>query len=304
MGADERFTRMTRPTTSMRHTLACAAALVAAAGTIAAQSTPAPTAWTFEAASVKPNREGGTGSSIRRQPGGRLNAVNMPLRSIITFAYQVQGFQLVNAPDWAANERYDIVAKINGDPPPTAPGTGPDPHMVAMRGLLAERFKLVVHRETREIDIYALVKARADGTLGPALKPTSEACRKLIDDVTKGLALPPTGPDAPMCAGIRQNAGRILAGGIPLTLFANGLSGQVGRFVVDRTGLAGTWDFELTFAAEPRGLLPPGQEPPPVDPSAPSLFTALQEQLGLKLDATKGPVEVLVVDSVERPVSD
>lgn len=101
--------------------------------------------------------------------------------------------------------------------------------------------------------------------------------------------------------------GRIRFGGFPLELFARGISNRVGRAVIDRTGLTGNWDFELTFAPEalPGQQLPPGAEPPPpADPDQPNFFTAVQEQLGLKLDATKGPVEMLVIDSVQRPMPD
>ena len=101
---------------------------------------PAPdpnAAYVYEAASVKPNKSGDQGSSIRRQPGGRLSATNMPLRALITFAYQLQPFQLVGDPSWIRTENFDIVAKMEGDPPPVPPGQGPDPHMVAMRTLLA-----------------------------------------------------------------------------------------------------------------------------------------------------------------------
>ena len=100
--------------------------------------------------------------------------------------------------------------------------------------------------------------------------------------------------------------GRIRFGGFPLALFTNSLSNQVGRAVVDRTGLTGNWDFELSFAPPPMptGALPPGVEPPPADPNAPDLFSALQEQLGLKLEATRGPVEVMVADSVLQPTPD
>lgn len=116
---------------------------------------------------------------------------------------------------------------------------------------------------------------------------------------------PPAGGPAVVC-GIRTNGfGRVLGGGTSLSFLANGLSGQVGRIVVDRTGLTGGWDFELQFAPDPsRGPLPAGGDAPPFDPDAPSLFTALQEQLGLKLESTKGPVDVLVVDSVDRPTPD
>jgi len=262
-------------------------------------------ALTYEAASVKPNKSGVQGSSIRRFPGGRLQATNMPLRALITFAYQVQGFQLVDDPTWIRNENFDIVAKMEGDPPPVMPGTGPDPHMVAMRTLLAERFKLAVRRETREMDIYALVLARPDGKLGPALKPTTQDCAAMIAAARGGPPPgPPPGPNSPVVCGMRGLPGRLVAGAMPMSLLASNLSGQVQRIVVDRTGLSGGWDFEITFAPERPLNPPPGVEFPPADPNAPSLFTAMQEQLGLKLQSTKGPVEVLVVERVEQPISD
>ena len=120
----------------------------------------------FEAASIKPNTSGDSNRVIRRQPGGRFNAVNVPARFLITFAYQLQAFQLVDAPDWLGNKRFDIIAKMEGDPPPVPPGSGPDQMMLAMRELLADRFKLVLHKETRELDIYALAMARPGGKPG------------------------------------------------------------------------------------------------------------------------------------------
>lgn len=278
--------------------------------TLSAQGPPQPanptTAFVYEAASVKPNTSGEQGTSIRRFPGGRLTATNMPLRSLITFAYQLQPFQLVGDPGWIRNERFDIVAKMEGDPPPVQPGQGPDPHMVAMRTLLAERFKLVVRPETREMDIYALVVAKPDGTLGPKLAATKTDCQALMAARQGG---PPPqqapGPNAPFVCGMRGTFGKLTANAMPMSLFANNLSNQMQRVVVDRTGLPGLWDFELTFAPEPpTGPLPPGVELPAVDPSAPSLVTAIQEQLGLRLQSTKGPVEVLVVDTVDRLVGD
>ena len=261
--------------------------------------------YVYEAASVKPNKTGAQGSSIRRFPGGRLQATNMPLRALITFAYQVQGFQLVDDPAWIRNETFDIVAKMEGDPPPVPPGQGPDPHMIAMRSLLADRFMLAVHRETREMDIYALVLARPDGKLGPALKPTTQDCAAMVAAARGGPPPgPPPGPNSPVVCGMRGLPGRLVAGAMPMTLLASNLSGQVQRIVVDRTGLSGAWDFELTFAPERPLNPPPGVEFPPADPNAPSLFTAMQEQLGLKLQSTKGPVEVLVVDRIEQPMPD
>ena len=259
---------------------------------------------TYEAASVRPNKEGGRGSSIRRQPGGRLNATNFPLRALITFAYQIQGFQLVGDPSWIRNENFDIVAKMEGDPPPVMPGTGPDPHMLAMRTLLAERFKLSVHRETREMDIYALVVNRPDGTLGPNLKRTTTDCEAMMAAQRGGQPPVQPGPNAPFQCGMRGTPGRLTVNAMPLSLFASNLSGQVQRVVVDRTGLSGGWDFEITYAPEQPLNPPPGVEFPPADPNAPSLFTAIQEQLGLRLQSTKGPVEVLVVDRIEQLLPD
>ena len=260
---------------------------------------------TYEAASVKPNKSGVQGSSIRRFPGGRLQATNMPLRALITFAYQLQPFQLVEDPGWIRNDTFDIVAKMEGDPPPVMPGSGPDPHMVAMRTLLAERFKLAVHRETRQMDIYELVLARPDGKLGPALKPTTQDCAAMMAAARGGPPPGPApGPNSPVVCGMRGLPGRLVAGAMPMAQLASNLSGQVQRIVVDRTGLSGGWDFEITFAPERPLNPPPGVEFPPADPNAPSLFTAMQEQLGLKLQSTKGPVEVLVVERVEQPISD
>jgi len=231
--------------------------------------------------------------------------ISTPVRQLIIFAYQIQSYQLVGGPDWIANERYDITAKMEGDPPPVAPGTGADHMMLATRSLLADRFKLLVRRETREMDIYALTMARPGGKPGPALKPASGDCSPEAFAARRGAPPPPPGPGgmpAVVC-GIMQGPGRIRFGGYPLSLFATGISNQVGRAVVDRTGLAGNWDFDLTYAPDLQGQLVNGQ-PVAVDPDAPSLFTAVQEQLGLKLDSTKGPVEVLVIERVERPTPD
>lgn len=256
----------------------------------------------FEAASVRQNTSGEQGQSIRRQPGGRLSATNMPLRALITFAYQLQPFQLVGDPSWIRTVNFDIVAKMDGDPAPVPPGAGPDPLMLAMRSLLAERFKLAAHRETREMDIYALVLARPDGKPGPALKPSTQDCAAMMAAARGGPPPgPPPGPSSPITCGMRGSVGRIQAGGMPMVTFANNLSGRVQRTVVDRTGLSGYWDFEINFAPESAPIpLPPGVDLPAGDPTAPSLFTAVQEQLGLRLQSTKGPVEVLVVDRVEQ----
>jgi len=267
-----------------------------------AAQTESRAAVSFEVASLKRNKSGERGGSVRRQPGGRVNAINMPLNMLITLAYQVQPYMLAGGPGWIADERFDIVAKLDVDPPPMHPGGGPDPLALAMQTLLADRCKLKVHHETREGGIYALVMARPGVNPGPALKPSTQDCSPEGIQARRAAPSPAaTSGTPPVVCGMQMAPGRIGFAGFPLSIFATGLGGQVGRVVVDRTGLAGNWDLELTFAPERPAWLPPVEEVQPPDPNTPSIFTALQEQLGLKLQATKGPVDILVIDHVERP---
>jgi uncharacterized protein (TIGR03435 family) len=271
---------------------------------------PVPDNLAFEAASVKPNKSGGNQVSIGIQPGGRFNAVNVPLRFLIRNAYQLQDFQLVGGPGWVATDRFDVIAKAEGDLPPAPPGTA-GPVQIMLRNLMADRFKLRVHRETREMPIYALVLARADGRLGPRLTPST------VDCAARGRArggAPPAIPlptDRPVC-GMRTGPGSMAGGGFPLSQLAASLSPFAQRIVIDRTGLTGNFDLDLTWTPDqiPQGGGGPGglpagvPPPPPIDPNGPSLFTAVQEQLGLKLESVRGPVDVLVIDSVEQPSAD
>ena len=253
---------------------------------------------TFEVATVKANKSGESNGMLQRQPGGRLTATNMPLRPMITYAYQLAGYQLIGGPGWVDSARYDVVAKMEGNPAAVAPGAGTDPMQTALQKLLADRFKLKVHRDSREMDIYALVMLKP-GTPGPQLKPTTEDCAAAAAAAQRGA--PPTGPNAPFC-GSSIGPGTIRFGGLPASQIARTLSILSGRFVADRTGLAGSWDFTLKFAPEQRGQ-PPGANAAN-DSDLPSFFTAIQEQLGLKLEATKGPVDVVVIDGIEQPKDD
>jgi uncharacterized protein (TIGR03435 family) len=256
----------------------------------------------FEVATVKPNKSGKPGGSMRREPGGRITAVNMPLQQLITFAYQISPMQLVGGPGWIGTERFDIVAKLEGDPAPVPAWLGPDHAMLAMQTLLAERFRLEVHRESREFDVFALVMPRAGGSPGPALKRSTQDCSPEAVKAMAGRGGPPPGPKSPVLCAARMLPGRLQLGGMPMSTVTGPLGALTGRIVVDRSGLQGNWDFDLTFAPEPgRGVV--GDIPPP-DPNGPSIFTAVQEQLGLRLDSTRAPVDVLVVDSVEPPTPD
>jgi uncharacterized protein (TIGR03435 family) len=186
-----------------------------------------------------------------------------------------------------------------------------------LRALLADRLKLKVHTESREMPIYALVLARSDGNLGPQLKKAAIDCGAIGAARGRGPAPAPGAPDARgpanalppdvMRCGMRIGPGNVMAGGVVLPQFANTLAILVGRIVVDRSGLTGNFDIDLQFTPEQMPAFGPAGPPPgapPVDPNGPSIFTAIQEQLGLKLEATKGPVDVLVIDHVEHPTED
>ena len=285
------------------HTRTAAIVLaVLGSGALVASQNPGPAApAVFEAAIVKPNASGQTGTEVGRRPGGRLVAVNATPVRLLRYAYAVQDYQVVGLPAWASSERFDITATMSGEPP-RVPGPD-DPLLVAMRALLAERFKLVTHRDTRELDSYALVRAGRDGKSGPALRPSAQDCPEALTKARLGGAPAVDANGAPLC-GIRDaTAGRLRAGGTSMLLFVNFLAARLGRAVLDRTGLDGYWDLELAYSDSQPGVLPAAGVQS-ADPNAPSLFTALQEQLGLKLEATRAPFEVVVVDRIERPIPD
>jgi len=268
----------------------------------------------FEVASVKPNKSGDGRVMIGVQPGGRFTATNVPLRLLIRNAYQLQDFQIVGGPDWVGSDRFDIVAKAEADDlgdPFRADQTGqPSRGQLMLRALLAERFKLAAHNENREMPIFALVLARNDGKLGPQMHQSTTDCEALRA-AGRGAMPPPPPPgvapaDRVQC-GIRVMPGNMMVGGSTLTQFASSLGMFVGRIVVDKSGLTGAYDFTLTWTPDQFANRPPGSPDPlvngvPIDPNGPSIFTAVQEQLGLKLDSQKGPVTVLVIDRVEHPV--
>ena len=247
----------------------------------------------FEVASIRRNNSGSDSASVRGQ-AGRLAITNNPLRNIIRNAWGLQGFQIVGGPDWINTERWDIVAKAEGNPP--------SPQMMAMvQALLADRFKLVVHRETRDMPIYALVFARADHAPGPKMRPSSTDCAAVMTAAIARGGVPPP-PDGKVLCGMRVNNGRIEMNAETMTNFVRNLSPIAGRSIVNKTGLTGGFDLELTWTPDaPAGNAP---DATPLANDGPSLFTAMQEQLGLKLDAQRGPVQVLVIDSAVRPTED
>ena len=249
----------------------------------------------FDVASIKPSNSVERLSGIQRQPGGRVTITNMTLRTLITFAYQITGYQLVGGPGWADRDAFDVLARLNGNPTWGTPGSGfPDPAQQAMQSLLADRFKLKMHREARDMDVYALVLAKA-GTPGPALTPSTNDCKAMAEQQRQGKPSPsrPPGTAGPTPCSILGGVGRISFDGFGMPQVANMLIGQAGRIVVDRTRLSGNWQFVLTFT--PEGA---------TDSDTPSFFTALQEQLGLKLESTRASVDVFVIDNAEKPTTD
>ena len=252
----------------------------------------------FEVASIKENVSASDNASVRVQPGGRVSVSNNSLRNIIRNAYNVQNYQIIGGPDWVSSVRWDITAKAPDDAPPQQ-------LLLMLRTLLADRFKLVIRNETREMPIYALTLARSDGQRGSQLRASSVDCAAIFAAAkAKGEAPPPTTNGRPTC-GTRTTRGSMMTTGVAMADFARNLGPFTGRPVLDRTGLTGTYDLDLTWTPE--------DAPPGLDGTAPrsqpssdgvSLYTAVQEQLGLKLDAQRGPVDVLVIDSAQRPVED
>ena len=231
----------------------------------------------FEVASVRRNTSGEARMSFGFEPGGRLVMVNAPVRMLLLQAYLVPGSRIVGGPAWIDTERYDITAKAEKDEPATR-------LRLMARALLGDRFKLTAHFEDRDQQTFALVAARP-GVLGPRLRKASVdctprgACRTSHDTTT----------------------GTLTSGGMTMMALAVTLSLALETVVTDETGLTGDYEISMTYAPERSRLA----RAPDADPGErPSLFTAVQEQLGLKLESRRGPVPVLVIDRIERPVDD
>jgi uncharacterized protein (TIGR03435 family) len=251
------------------------ALLLASTGLINLRAqTPAPQ---FEVASIKPNHSASGGMLIGMQPGGRFSATNATVKQLIMIAYGIKPQQLSGGPGWADSDRYDVVAKPEGP-------ANQDQIKVMIQGLLADRFKLSLHQDSKEMQIFALVVAKG----GPKIEEVKEP--------------------GPGRRGIRMGLGLMEAQQTTMPDFAGALSNLAGRTVVDKTGLTGIYNVKLEFTPdESQGRMGRGPGdgkeggPPPPDPAGPSLFIAIQEQLGLKLEAQKGEVVTFMIDHVEKP---
>jgi uncharacterized protein (TIGR03435 family) len=251
----------------------------------------APQAPAFEVASVKPNKSGTTQANITGQPNG-ITIVNLPLRGIIQLFFQInQPSKVIGIPDWTITERFDITARAAG------PITDEERRLM-MQALLADRFKLVARREKRELTVLALMPARNDGKLGPSLVE-SKGCTPPASLAALGTT--PAGSQTPACGPKPGGPGRLILTGSPISQFTSMLALVLGRTVMEKTGLTGRYDIDLTFT--PERQLPAGVDAPSpnADLGGPSIFTAVREQLGLKLEQQRDQEEVLVIDHIERP---
>lgn len=210
------------------------------------------------------------GILIYTNKSGDFTAQNVTLRNLIAYAWQIKEFQTVGGPKWLDSDHYDVLAK----PPHDGAASDADNHL-RMRALLADRFQLAVHADTRELPVYALVVAKN----GPHLAPAKSG------DERKG---------------IEARRGQINCRAVSMKRFAEwGLAPRLDSIVLDKTGLEGEFDFTLQYADDSPPK-PGAEPPPPPDPSPPDLPSALQQQLGLKLETQKAPVEVIVVDRAEK----
>ena len=261
----------------------------------------------FEAVSIKAFDVSGGAAPRSGARGSRYDFFGMPLRLMVGQALRAPQDRLVGLPEWIDTERYAIAATIpDGVPPIALP--------VLLTNLLKDRFRMVTHTETREMPVYNLVLARNDKRLGPSLKETSAECRAAIAArlaAQRGGSLPTAPTASGGCPPTGLNIGLVSKSGTQMAELARDLTQSVDRPVIDRTGLTGYYDYTLKWTPQPGIAIPFGvllggtpDALPPADPDAPSIFTAVQEQLGLKLEAGRGPVEVIVIDRFEKPTLD
>lgn len=254
----------------------------------------------FEVASIKPNHSADMRMGISLEPGGRLVATNVPIRFLFQFAYELKDNQVSGLPSWADSARFDITAK-----PESGAGIKSDDIRVMVQGLLADRFQLTFHKETKEMPIYALVvsksglkmevsKGNADFGDDPKPRPEPGPGRG-----RGGQGLGGGGGE-----GIRMSRGELKGANVKVDMIADQLSRVVGRVVVDKTGLTGDYDFTLKYTPEGASPMPrpdAAEATPASESQTASIFVAIQEQLGLKLEAQKGPVDLYIVDRLEKP---
>jgi len=243
---------------------------------------------TFEVVSVKANVSVDPPSDPRMSPG-RFSWSNATLRQLIQAAYEVRPFQLVALPDWADAARFDVTATAS------FPASPQQMMHTMLQGVLADRFDLSVHRDKRELPVYSLVLARRDGKLGPTIHPAKVDCGAVS---AKPLDSGDAQADYAACAP-QMGLTRMKMPGFHMAGLAGALMRLLDRPVVDKTGLTEAFDVEVSWTPDAT-MLPTGAPVPNPTSAAPSLFTALEEQLGLRLVSDRAAADVLVVDRINR----
>ena len=253
----------------------------------------------YDVASIKPNKTGDNRVRFMMTPDG-ISLQGAPMRMLLPQAFGVEEDRILGEPDWVKSSRFDIEAKVEPENAPKLKDLKADQRNAMMLQLLVDRFNLKYHHEQRELPMYTLAVAKS----GLKMKPT-----KPDQDAPEPEAPPPgDGPQPKMGRHmLMMHPGHLESTGTSTEQLAHLLSRQLGRTVVDRTGLSGEYDFTLDYTPDnmpmpPHGAADGGSKPDmQVDPGGPSIFTAVEEQLGLKLEATKGMVDVIVIDHIDRP---
>jgi len=256
----------------MKYAIRFIAGILAAGCLVVAQTKP-----TFEVASIKPGNPNEVRSGVHIQPGGLFKCENTTVKTLIRFAYDLQNYEIAGGPPWMPSAIFTIEARASSSSPE---GFDDQTMKLRIQALLEDRFHLSTHKETRQEPIYELVVAKG----GQKMRLASNGATDSNLSVRTGQL-------------IGENAG--------LSQLVRSLSLQVDRAVVDKTGLAKRYDFTMNYAPEARDgifgeLLPPGTAAA-VEPGAPSIFTALQEQLGLRLESARASIPILVIDSAVKP---
>ena len=252
----------------------------------------------FEVASIKPVGRNSEMKLSRSLPGGAVDLHNVTVEELMVNAWHVFPSQILDAPAWIRTAAYDISAK---------PGTPPKPGEgnLMVRALLRDRFGLAIHHETRQLPTYALVIARKDGTAGPSLVRSKEG--GCVERIPGNPPPPPPDPAKPAtrwCGLLMMRPRKLSGAAVPIVVLAEQFALRLGRTVMDMTGLKGNYDIDLEWTAD-EGAIPflegsPDTVPAP-DPQGQTILTALNEQLGLKVESRRAPVDVIVIDHVQMP---
>jgi uncharacterized protein (TIGR03435 family) len=247
---------------------------------IAQVSTPP----TFDAASIKRSASDSE-TFMKAHPGGRLELSRVTLGTLAALAYRLQPFQVSGGPAWARSEYFNVNTIAARNP-------SEDQLLLMMQALLAERFFLKVHFETAERPVYLLVASKPGGRNPPGLQVSTEGSCVKID--------PGSLPDPNACGSIGMGVNHLEAHEVSMTRFAEALARALDRKVIDRTGRTENFNVSLRWLPDEHQTLP-SSDAITLPPDTPSIFTALKEQLGLRLESSKAPVELLVIDHAERP---